>query len=100
MEIHRRVSGHAHQSALTQNLRDAVCDQMSAQSAEKSRADVYQDAEDEGLSDGARSSRSCIRKASPVKIPAGLPAEHQARTFCQRPCRSSWSAAMRWVRSA
>jgi hypothetical protein len=38
-----------HQSARTQNLRDAVCDQMSAQSAEKSRADVCQDAEDEDL---------------------------------------------------
>jgi hypothetical protein len=31
-----------HQLAVTQNLRDAVCDQMSDQSAGKSRADVCQ----------------------------------------------------------
>src|SRR4030088_1605083 len=33
-----------HQLMITQNLRDAVCDQMSDQSAGKSRADVCQDA--------------------------------------------------------
>ena len=38
-----------HQLAITQNLRDAVCDQMSDQSAGKSRADVCQDAGDEDL---------------------------------------------------
>src|SRR5215210_2946337 len=38
-----------HQLAITQNLRDAVCDQMSDQSAGKSRADVGQDAGDEDL---------------------------------------------------
>src|SRR4051794_26664482 len=38
-----------HQLAITQNLRDAVCDQMSAQSAGESRADIGQSAGDEGL---------------------------------------------------
>jgi hypothetical protein len=38
-----------HQLMITQNLRDAVCDQMSAQSAGKSRADVCQAAGDEDL---------------------------------------------------
>ncbi len=39
----------SHQLTITQNLRDAVCDQMSDQSAGKSRADVCQSAGDEGL---------------------------------------------------
>jgi hypothetical protein len=39
----------SHQLAITQNLRDAVCDQMSEQSAAKSRADVCQYAGDENL---------------------------------------------------
>jgi hypothetical protein len=39
----------SHQLHLTQNLRDAVCDQMSDQSAGKSRADVCQYAGDESL---------------------------------------------------
>ena len=34
---------------ITRNLRDAVCDTMSDQSAGKSRADVGQDAGDEDL---------------------------------------------------
>jgi uncharacterized protein UPF0236 len=38
-----------HQLAITQNLRDAVCDQMSDHSAGKSRADIGQDAGDEDL---------------------------------------------------
>lgn len=38
-----------HQLAITQNLRDAVCDQMSDQSAGKSRADIGQYAGDEEL---------------------------------------------------
>src|SRR3954464_5754598 len=38
-----------HQLAMTQNLRDAVCDQMSDQSAGKSRTDVCQHAGDEDL---------------------------------------------------
>ena len=38
-----------HQLMITQNLRDAVCDQMGDQSASKSRADVCQDAGDENL---------------------------------------------------
>jgi len=38
-----------HQSMITRNLRDAVCDQMSDQSTGKSRADVCQDADDEDL---------------------------------------------------
>ena len=39
----------SHQLMITQNLRDAVCDQMSDRSAGKSRADVCQDAGDEEL---------------------------------------------------
>jgi Uncharacterised protein family (UPF0236) len=39
----------SHQLDITQNLRDAVCDQMSDQSAGKSRADVCQYAGDESL---------------------------------------------------
>ena len=39
----------SHQGMITRNLRDAVCDQMSAQSAGKSCADVCQDAGDEEL---------------------------------------------------
>jgi hypothetical protein len=39
----------SHQLAITQNLRGAVCDQMSDQSAGKSRADVCQYAGDENL---------------------------------------------------
>ena len=39
----------SHQLMITGNLRDAVCDQMSDQSAGKSRADVCQDAGDEDL---------------------------------------------------
>lgn len=41
--------GTSHQLSITQNLRDAVCDQMSHQSAAKSRVDVCQDAGDEDL---------------------------------------------------
>jgi hypothetical protein len=39
----------SHQLAITQNLRDAVCDQMSDQSAGKSRVDIGQAAGDEEL---------------------------------------------------
>jgi Uncharacterised protein family (UPF0236) len=39
----------SHQQMITQNLRDAVCDQMGDRSARKSRADVCQDAGDEDL---------------------------------------------------
>jgi Uncharacterised protein family (UPF0236) len=39
----------SHQLTITQNLRDAVCDQMSDQSVGKSRADVGQSAGDESL---------------------------------------------------
>ncbi len=39
----------SHQLMITQNLRDAVCDQMSDQSAGKSRVDVCQDAGDADL---------------------------------------------------
>src|SRR4051812_31313222 len=39
----------SHQLAITQNLRDAVCDQMSDQSAGKSRVDICQYAGDENL---------------------------------------------------
>jgi hypothetical protein len=41
--------GTSHQLTITQNLRDAVCDQMSDQSAGRSRADIGQDAGDEDL---------------------------------------------------
>jgi hypothetical protein len=41
--------GTSHQLAITRNLRDAVCDQMSDQSAGKSRADVCQSAGDEDV---------------------------------------------------
>jgi hypothetical protein len=39
----------SHQLDITQNLRDAVCDQFADQSAGQSRADVCRDAGDEGL---------------------------------------------------
>jgi len=39
----------SHQLTITQNLRDAVCDQMSDQSAAKSRADICQAAGDDSL---------------------------------------------------
>jgi hypothetical protein len=39
----------SHQLTITQNLRDAVCDQMSDQSAGRSRADIGQGAGDEDL---------------------------------------------------
>ncbi len=39
----------SHQLMITRNLRDAVCDQMGVQSAGRSRAEVCQDAGDEGL---------------------------------------------------
>jgi hypothetical protein len=41
--------GTSHQLMITQNLRDAVCDQMSDQSTGQSRADVCQYADDEDL---------------------------------------------------
>jgi hypothetical protein len=64
-----------HQLAITQNLRDAVCDQMSDQSAGKSRADVCQDAGDEGLlayvaqfvADFAINNPSCPRKTPGIR---------------------------------
>jgi hypothetical protein len=50
MEIPSETAGNSpHQLAITQNLRDAVCDQVSDQSVGKSRADVGQDAGDEDL---------------------------------------------------
>jgi hypothetical protein len=50
MEIPAATTWHTpHQRAITQDLRDAVCDQMGDQSAGKSRADVGQDAGDEDL---------------------------------------------------
>jgi hypothetical protein len=44
-----RAWNTSHQLHITQNLRDAVCDQMSAQSTEKSRAALCEDAGDEDL---------------------------------------------------
>src|SRR3982751_998854 len=50
MEIPSAGAWHTpHQLAITQNLRDAVCDQMGDPSAGKSRTDVCQDAGDEDL---------------------------------------------------
>jgi Uncharacterised protein family (UPF0236) len=50
MEVPSAVAWHtSHQLMITHNLRDAVCDQMSDQSARKSRADVCQYAGDEDL---------------------------------------------------
>ncbi len=50
MEIPSAIAWNTpHQLAITQNLRDAVCDQMSDQSAGRSRADIVQDAGDEDL---------------------------------------------------
>jgi hypothetical protein len=44
-----RAWNTSHQLTITQNLRDAVCDQMSDQSAAKSRADICQAAGDDRL---------------------------------------------------
>jgi hypothetical protein len=44
-----RAWNTSHQRAITQNLRDAVCDQMSDQSAGESRADIGRYAQDEDL---------------------------------------------------
>jgi hypothetical protein len=44
-----RAWNTSHQLHITENLRDAVCDQMSAQSTARSRADVCEDAGDERL---------------------------------------------------
>ena len=63
MEVPSAHWNTSHQLHITQNLRDAVCDQMSDQSTEKSRADLCQYL-DESLLGGARSSTSCIRRAS------------------------------------
>ena len=50
MEVPSAIAWNtSHQLMITQNLRDAVCDQMSDQSAGKSRADVCQYAGDEDL---------------------------------------------------
>jgi hypothetical protein len=50
MEVPSAVAWNtSHQLMITHNLRDAVCDQMSDQSARRSRADVCQDAGDEEL---------------------------------------------------
>jgi len=50
MEVPAAVAWNtSHQLMITQNLRDAVCDQMSAQSQSRSCADVCQDAGDENL---------------------------------------------------
>ena len=55
----------SHQLAITENLRAAVCDQMSNRSAGRA-PDVCQYAGDESLLGRARSSTSCIRRASNV----------------------------------
>ncbi len=62
----RRVAWDtSHQLMITQTLRDAVCDQMSDQSAGKSRVDVCQDAGDADLlGRSRRPSTLCIRRAN------------------------------------
>ena len=87
----------SHQLAITENLRDAVCDQMSDRSAGKSRADVCQYAGDESLlgrstvidivhQEGEqliRAARACPRgPGRSVGSPVGL-----ARPRCCRPRR-------------
>ena len=87
----------SHQLHITRNLRDAVCDQFSDRSAGESRAEVCRNAGDEDLLVAARSSTSCIRRASnwscatwseaggpgrSVRGPVGL-----ARPRCCRPRR-------------
>jgi hypothetical protein len=50
MEVPSAIAWNtSHQLHITQNLRDAVCDQMSDQSAGKTRADICQYAGDEDL---------------------------------------------------
>ena len=93
----------SHQLTITQNLRDAVCDQMSDQSAGKSRADVCQHAGDEDLlgrstiidivhQEGEQTGRRATR-ASPcdpgrcVRGPVGLARPRRGRP--RRPDRVS-----------
>src|SRR4051794_4995411 len=59
-----RAWNTSHQLHITQNLRDAVCDQMSGRSTRKSRAEVCQDAGDEDYWGPARSPTSSIRRGS------------------------------------
>ena len=54
----------SHQLHITGNLRDAVCDRMSDQSAEKTRADICQQAGDGICWGGARSSTSCTKRGN------------------------------------
>ncbi len=54
----------SHQLHITRNLRDAVCDQMSDQSAGKTRADICQYAGDANLLGAARSSTSCAKRGN------------------------------------
>ena len=54
----------SHQLHITGNLRDAVCDRMSDQSAGKTCADICQQAGDENLLGAARSSTSCTKRGN------------------------------------
>ena len=54
----------SHQLAITQNLRDAVCDQMSDQSAGRAAPTSVSTPGTRICWGGARSSTSCIRRAS------------------------------------
>lgn len=74
----------SHQLTITENLRDAVCDQMSDQSAGKSRADICQSAGDDSLLGRARSSTSCMSGASNWSTrSANVPV--RSWTACARP---------------
>ncbi len=85
--------GTSHQLMITRNLRDAVYDQMSDQSARQSRAEVCQYAGDEDLRDSARSSTSSIRRASnsSPRNASGLktswPTPPRPNWPCSIPCR-------------
>ena len=76
----------SHQLHITRNLRDAVCDQFSDRSAGESRAEVCRNAGDEDLLGPARSSTSCIRRASNW---SARNASEAARSWTERP-RPSW----------
>ena len=75
-----------HQLAITQNLRDAVYDQMSDRSAGKSRADVCQYAGDGNLL-GRSTVIDIVHQEGEQLIRAG--ASEAARSWTERP-RPSW----------
>ena len=76
----------SHQLAITANLRDAVCDQMSDQSAAKSHADVCQFAGDGSLL-GRSTVVAIVHQEGEQLIRAS--ASEAARSWTERP-RPSW----------